>query len=191
MQHLVSLSGSYRFVRESGPSWPVCRSAPSCCQTSAPARWGHCGGRGELTGTGPSRECACNPSWWRCGSKRGTTAATREVPSSLFHLWVSRQPFLHCLYPGSEPLGPSIKPTPAPVKCWPPVEAGQAGTPEPSVLCRLLPMMGGAAQGMGGDRVGDWHRTAGGKMKSMGWNSPQEDTPTMFLEGGVQRIISR
>ena len=50
MQHLVSLSGSYQSVRESGPSWPVCRSAPSCCQTSAPARWGHCGGRGELTG---------------------------------------------------------------------------------------------------------------------------------------------
>ena len=40
---------------------------------------------------------------------------------------------------------------------------------------------------MGGDRVGDWHRTAGGKMKSIGWNSPQKDMPTMLLEGGVQR----
>lgn len=44
---------------------------------------------------------------------------------------------------------------------------------------------------MGGDRVEDWHRTAGGKMKRMGWNSPQEDTSTMLLEGGVQRVISR
>ena len=52
-------------------------------------------------------------------------------------------------------------------------------------------MMGGAAQGMGGDRVGDWHRTADGKMKSIGWNSPQKDMPTMLLEGGVQRMISR
>lgn len=82
------------------------------------------------------------------------------------------------------------------MKRWPPVGAGQAATPEPSVLRRLLPMMGGAAWGMGGDRIEGWQRTAGGKMKRMGWNSPQEDVSAMLLEGEVspedgQQMISK
>ena len=70
MQHHESLSGSHWSVRESGPSWPVCRSAPSRHQKWASARWGRCGSRAEPTGTGPSQESACDPWWLRCDSKR-------------------------------------------------------------------------------------------------------------------------
>lgn len=54
VQHHVSLSGSHQFARESAPSCPVRRAAPSCCQSSTSAMWGCCGSRAGPSGTGPS-----------------------------------------------------------------------------------------------------------------------------------------
>lgn len=63
---------------------------------------------------------------------------------------------------------PSSKPTSAPAMCWPPGEAGRAGTPwAVAVISRLLSMMRGGAHGMRGDRVEDQHRTAHGRRKRM------------------------